>query len=141
MLVWRDSWRHLQRLEELDNGPLIVGAQVLKVCSGIQRFSGMGENRLPNRGELAMMEEGRFIGESPKFACDEFAVPGKEGVRTRRSLHVERLDVWIVRPGADVVQLQVGERGDPYYAICIGLQPGTGQRIASQIYFENRRFA
>src|SRR5688572_11730783 len=72
----------------------------------------MGQDGLPKRGELAMVEKRRLVGHAPEFPRDELAVSREKSGGTCGLELVQRLGVGIARSRGDVVKLEVRERRD-----------------------------
>ena len=70
------------------------------------------------------------------FFVRNFRMPPKNPFGAGRVLHVERLGVGILRPGADVVQLQVGERRHVHHSVLVRLQPRLRQFVAGEVHAE-----
>src|SRR5689334_16050543 len=87
------------------------------------------------------MEKRRLVGSPPQFPCDELAVPGKELRRPRGLLHVERFSIPILRPGTDIVQLQIRVCGYVNDAIPVRNETRLRQLVAREVYGERRRVA
>jgi len=49
-----------------------------------------------------------LIGNSPKLARDEFAIPGEKRFCAGRLIHIEGFPIGIARTAGDIVKLQVG---------------------------------
>src|SRR5712692_10732744 len=136
------AWRqYLQSLQKLDEGILIIWVQRLERLTCSQRLARMGQHGLAQSCELAMMKIGRLIGRAPQLAGDELAVPRKKPRRAWRLVHIQCLSVGIVWPGADIVQLEVGEGRDIYHPIFSGLEAWVRQFFTRQIDSKHRGLA
>ena len=73
------------------------------------------------------------VADAPKFTCDEFRVASEEARRADRLILIEGFSIGVIRAGRDVMELQIGVRRDPNYALPIGLEARSRKLVACEI--------
>jgi hypothetical protein len=68
----------IRETQEFDNRILIVSCQRLGGSAPGESLAGMSQNRVPDRGELAVMHERVLVGDPPQLASEKSPVAREE---------------------------------------------------------------